>query len=244
VTPVCYDIKGGFPEIRRCPDCRGHVETEELEYSKESVGRRAPAFLVGAVLPYAHTKLIECRQCGWWAIREYRSEVHSQAHSEDLVVSWPAGRSPGPEGRTNGLSAPWQKALRSASSWTNPKPLPLDEAKRLFGSKGKRIWNDRAKMQRVEFGDFIRERRERLEERDEKYSLRSVAARVGVKPSYLSKLERGKKVEPPSKETIMRLADALHLNIETLLYRGVGNLDQDLHAKLKRVLLEPAGLFG
>ena len=243
MTAVCYDIKGGFPEIRRCPDCREHVEAQELEYSKESVGRRAPAFLVGAVLPYAHTTLVECRACGWWAIREYRSEVHSQAHSEDLVVSWPEGGSAGPGERANGLSEPWQKALQSRSWWSNPQPLPLTEAKRLFGSKGKRIWNDRARMQRVDFGDFIRERREQLEENDDKYSLRSVALRIGVKPSYLKKLERGKKVAPPTEETILRLADALHLNLETLLYRGVGNLDEELHSRLKRVLAERAGLF-
>ena len=41
------------------------------------------------------------------------------------------------------------------------------------------------------FGSYIREKREALRQYDRSYSLRQVAGRIGVEPSYLSKIERG-----------------------------------------------------
>jgi len=41
------------------------------------------------------------------------------------------------------------------------------------------------------FGEYIREKREALRQSDRSYSLRQVAGRIGVEPSYLSKIERG-----------------------------------------------------
>ncbi len=41
------------------------------------------------------------------------------------------------------------------------------------------------------FGGYIREKREALRQSDRRYSLRQVAGRIGVEPSYLSKIERG-----------------------------------------------------
>ena len=41
------------------------------------------------------------------------------------------------------------------------------------------------------FGHYIRERREDRRKDDSRYSLRQLALRVGVEPSYLSKVERG-----------------------------------------------------
>ena len=52
----------------------------------------------------------------------------------------------------------------------------------------------------ADLGDFIRGRREALREADPQYSLRQVAERVGIEPSYLSKVERGLG-SPPSEET-------------------------------------------
>lgn len=44
----------------------------------------------------------------------------------------------------------------------------------------------------MDFGTYIREARLRLQEEDRRtYSLRQVAERVGIEPSYLSKIERG-----------------------------------------------------
>jgi HTH-type transcriptional regulator, competence development regulator len=47
-----------------------------------------------------------------------------------------------------------------------------------------------------DFGDYIRQRREELRETDRGYSVRQVAARVEVEPSYLSKIERGEQPPP------------------------------------------------
>ena len=58
------------------------------------------------------------------------------------------------------------------------------------------------------FGDFVREVREALRKEDSRYSVRQVAGRIGVQPSYLSKVERGD-VGPPSEATIVKLAEEL-----------------------------------
>ena len=41
------------------------------------------------------------------------------------------------------------------------------------------------------FGTHVRRLREAKREKDSQYSVRRVAARIGVQPSYLSKVERG-----------------------------------------------------
>ena len=65
------------------------------------------------------------------------------------------------------------------------------------------------------FGALLRERREGLRATDRSFSLRQVAERGGVEPSYLSKVERGE-VAPPSEETILRLATELDLDPDAL----------------------------
>jgi transcriptional regulator with XRE-family HTH domain len=54
------------------------------------------------------------------------------------------------------------------------------------------------------FGDFLREAREALRKQEPRYSLRQVAARIGVQPSYLSKVERGD-VGPPSESDLQEV---------------------------------------
>jgi transcriptional regulator with XRE-family HTH domain len=41
------------------------------------------------------------------------------------------------------------------------------------------------------FGSYVREKRDALKQNDKSYSLRQVAERIGIEPSYLSKIERG-----------------------------------------------------
>lgn len=67
-----------------------------------------------------------------------------------------------------------------------------------------------------QFGSFIRQRREHLRKLDRSYSVRQVAARVGVEPSYLSKVERGHEA-PPSEAKIRALARELDEDLDTLL---------------------------
>jgi transcriptional regulator with XRE-family HTH domain len=66
------------------------------------------------------------------------------------------------------------------------------------------------------FGEALRARRLAQAENDPTFSLRKVAARVGIEPSYLSKIERGEQ-PPPGEQTICRLADELGENPDALL---------------------------
>ena len=84
----------------------------------------------------------------------------------------------------------------------------------------------------TDFGDFVRERRERLRETDRGYSLRKVAERIGVQPSYLSKVERGE-VAPPSEATILRLAHELGVDGDILLAMA-GKVSTDLKEAIRR----------
>ncbi len=76
------------------------------------------------------------------------------------------------------------------------------------------------------FGSFVRERREDLRRSDRRFSLRQLAQRVGVEPSYLSKVERGD-VAPPSERTIARLAGELGEDPDVLLALA-GKVSSDL----------------
>ncbi|HEX2209897.1 MAG TPA: helix-turn-helix transcriptional regulator [Longimicrobium sp.] len=81
-------------------------------------------------------------------------------------------------------------------------------------------------------GTFIRERRESLRAQDRRYSVRKVAERVGVQPSYLSKVERGE-VSPPSEETLVRLARELAVEPDLLLAMA-GKVSRDLLDVIRR----------
>jgi len=66
------------------------------------------------------------------------------------------------------------------------------------------------------FGSYIRKKREALKEQDGRYSLRQVAARVGIEPSYLSKIERGLPA-PLSEEKVRALSLDLGESPDVLL---------------------------
>ena len=89
-----------------------------------------------------------------------------------------------------------------------------------------------------DFGKRIRECRDRLSHRGTQYSLRQVAAIVGVTPSFLSKVERGA-LPPPSEETIKKLADVLGENPDLLLALA-GKVSSDL----RDVILKRPTLIG
>jgi transcriptional regulator with XRE-family HTH domain len=80
------------------------------------------------------------------------------------------------------------------------------------------------------FGAYVRRRREELQNSRPEFSVRKVAARVGVEPSYISKVERDE-VAPPSEETIGRLADVLGEDRDILLARA-GKVSADLRAAI------------
>ena len=76
------------------------------------------------------------------------------------------------------------------------------------------------------FGDYARQRREELRSEDRRYSLRKVAERVGLEPSYLSKIERGDQA-PPSEEKIVALARDLDEDPDVMLALA-GKVSSDL----------------
>ena len=78
----------------------------------------------------------------------------------------------------------------------------------------------------MEFGKYIRDRREALRKENSEYSLRKVALSLGVEPSYLSKIERGEQ-PPPSEALIIGLAEVLNEDRDILLALG-GKVSSDL----------------
>ena len=82
------------------------------------------------------------------------------------------------------------------------------------------------------FGSFIRQQREALRIDDPRFSVRQLAARIGVEPSYLSKVERELEA-PPSEAKIRALARELGEDPDTLLARA-GKVSTDLQETICR----------
>jgi transcriptional regulator with XRE-family HTH domain len=82
------------------------------------------------------------------------------------------------------------------------------------------------------FGPFIRRQRETLRADDPRFSVRQLAVRIGVEPSYLSKVER--ELEPPPSEPKIRaLANELGEDPDSLLARA-GKVSTDLQEAICR----------
>jgi transcriptional regulator with XRE-family HTH domain len=88
------------------------------------------------------------------------------------------------------------------------------------------------------FGTFIRDRREELRREDASFSLRKVAERLGIEPSYLSKVER-EEVAPPSERTIVNLAEILDQDPDVLLA-----LAGKVSSELVEIIRKRPRLFG
>src|SRR5215468_11582523 len=89
----------------------------------------------------------------------------------------------------------------------------------------------------MSFGDYVRQRREEKRAADPSFSLRRVAAAIGVEPSYLSKVERGEQ-PPPSEETIVALARELGEDPDVLLA-----LAGKVSSELQRIIRKRPKLF-
>ena len=76
------------------------------------------------------------------------------------------------------------------------------------------------------FGDYVRGCREKRAATDRAFSVRQVAKRIGIEPSYLSKIERGNQ-SPPGEETIRNLAQELGQDGDMLLAMA-GKVSSDL----------------
>lgn len=82
------------------------------------------------------------------------------------------------------------------------------------------------------FGEYVRRRRETLRRSDRAFSVRKVAGRIGVEPSYLSKVERGEQ-PPPSEQTVVALAKVLDEDPDVLLALA-GKVSADLQRIIRR----------
>lgn len=82
------------------------------------------------------------------------------------------------------------------------------------------------------FGSFVRERREELRAEDPRFSVRQVAARIGVQPAYLSKVERAE-VAPPSEAKIVALAAEIGVDSDVLLALA-GKVSSDLQDVIRQ----------
>ena len=78
----------------------------------------------------------------------------------------------------------------------------------------------------MSFGKHVRTLRESLKESDKSFSVRQVAARVGIEPAYLSKIERDE-MPPPSEATIKKIASELGEDPDILLAMA-GKVSGDL----------------
>jgi transcriptional regulator with XRE-family HTH domain len=87
-------------------------------------------------------------------------------------------------------------------------------------------------MKKNRFGSFVRERREALRAQNPQASLRQLALRIGVEPSYLSKVERGL-TPPPSEDTIVKLARALGEDPDVLLALA-GKVSRELQEAIRK----------
>ncbi len=81
------------------------------------------------------------------------------------------------------------------------------------------------------FGSYIRRRRLRLYKDKPEFSVRQVAQRIGVEPSYLSKVERDE-TPPPSEAKIVALAVVLEEDPDVLLAIA-GKVSSDLQAIIR-----------
>lgn len=81
-------------------------------------------------------------------------------------------------------------------------------------------------------GDFIRKKRESLKVSDKNYSLRQVANRIAIQPSFLSKIERGEPVSV-SEEKIVALAKDLDIEPDVLLAMS-GKVSSDIQEIIRK----------
>ncbi len=82
------------------------------------------------------------------------------------------------------------------------------------------------------FGSYIRKKREIIKKHDKSFSIRQVAARIGVEPSYLSKIERDWPA-PLSEEKIIALARDLGENPDIMLALA-GKVSSDVQEIIRK----------
>ncbi len=126
---VCYDISSLIRKnlvLKTCPSCHADIETRDVEPSQAS-----RAFDQQASKPVISTSLSQCPDCGWWAVRELRSDdalYHPPVEAFVVVAAKQEG------GKRGNKSVTWEQVLTDEAYWKNPNPMQSTEAIALFGS--------------------------------------------------------------------------------------------------------------
>lgn len=88
------------------------------------------------------------------------------------------------------------------------------------------------------FGKYLRDRREQLQRHRNGFSVRKFAERLGIQPSYVSRIER-EDVPPPSEETIVKMAHLLQEDPDVLLAMA-----GKVSSELRQAIIKRPRLFG
>src|SRR2546429_5442345 len=89
---------------------------------------------------------------------------------------------------------------------------------------------------RKNFGALVRREREAKE-----IGLREMAKKIGISPTYLSKIERGE-FDPPAEDKVRKIAEIIGCDADELLARA-GRVSSDLSEIIKRRPVELAALL-
>jgi len=127
---VCYDISSLIRKklvLKTCPSCHADLETRDMEPSQASL-----AFQQQVSKPAISTSLSQCPDCGWWAVRELRSDDALYYPPVEAFVLVGAVKQGG--GKRKKESAPWEQVLAEEVYWQGPIPIQSTQAIELFGS--------------------------------------------------------------------------------------------------------------
>ena len=80
-----------------------------------------------------------------------------------------------------------------------------------------------------EFGEYLISLRDARKQTDPTFSLRGVASKIGISPTYLSKIERGE--QPASEKTIRKLAEILGVSADEI-FAHAERIDPNLEKTL------------
>ena len=126
---------------------------------------------------------------------------------------------------------------QSEKQRTRPQKVPIRRRMHKIGSTEKlggwHFKSERTAMSgNKAFGDLIRKRRQQKQKDDPTYSLRQFAGKVGLSPTFISKMETGE-FDPPGVDKIKKIAKTLDLDPDELL-----NLAKKIDPELKEIVNE------
>ncbi len=135
LNTICYAIHDFFqiaPELKKCPQCSGKLNFQDVYNSKFS-----EYFKNAALIPGVETLLIRCSKCEWWAVREMRIDFEAPRGDMDYIVMvCPPKFSASLEHLTpipKDDPAPWDKVLSNEEYWKPFLSITRENIDWLFG---------------------------------------------------------------------------------------------------------------